>query len=258
MLLKRLSLLALAMLLTLGVGCTTVQKWAAGGAVVGAGAGALGADLGHGISHGEGAAIGAAAGGLIGALLGDNVDQDMAHAACNDLLNEKMDEISMWQEKERQASAKLASAMQDLAYRNAEIEKLKSLGGGGGVEVRERVVTRDMRTEITIAADVLFRPGSDVLSDAGMKELDGAARKVKESGKRCVVEGHTDTDPVKASSWKSNWELGAARSLAVLHYMVSKGGVDSKKISAATFGEFKPVGSDKAKNRRAVIAIYSE
>jgi chemotaxis protein MotB len=77
-----------------------------------------------------------------------------------------------------------------------------------------------------------------------------------------MVEGHTDSDPIRHSGWKSNWELGAARSLTVLHYLADKAGVDPAMMSAATFSKYQPVaGNDnaqgKAQNRRAVIVIYN-
>jgi flagellar motor protein MotB len=247
---KRLMVIGLAITMGLAVGCSRmseVQKWAAGGAVVGGAAGAAYGDLGgHGLNTVHSGLVGAAAGGLVGALIGDGMEDK----ACTDeffaALSKKDADLEMWQEKERQATAKMAGLMQDLAARDREIARLKDrLANCQGV-----------RTEMTFAADVLFKSGSAELSDAGKKALDEAAQKVKSSGKKTVVEGHTDTDPIKAAPFKSNWELGSARALMVLHYLVSKG-VDPAKLSAATYGQYSPVGGDKAKNRRAVIALYN-
>jgi chemotaxis protein MotB len=117
--------------------------------------------------------------------------------------------------------------------------------------------------EISLMTDVLFKPGSVILSDQGKKALDEAAKTIMEQhgDKFITVEGHTDSDQIKLSKWDSNWQLGSARSLAVLNYLL-KQGVDPAKSSAATYGPYQPIASndtkeDKAKNRRAVIVIYT-
>ena len=126
------------------------------------------------------------------------------------------------------------------------------------------------RIEITLSADALFESGnfssgSAVLTDAGQSLLDGVAATLKSdhAGKKIEIEGHTDTDPIEFSDWRSNWELGAARSLAVLHYLEDKHGIASANLAASSFSMHRPIaGNDtddgKARNRRAVIVIYPQ
>jgi chemotaxis protein MotB len=252
---KRAMTLGVVMILSLAVGCTTVQKWAAGGAVVGGTIGAVGGDLAwHGLNTVQSGLVGAAAGGLAGALVGDTMAQNEENKKCANALKDKDAQINEWQEKERQASRRLAAATADLEVKDREIGKLQK----ANADLTEELANcKGARVEITLTADVLFRPGSAVLSEHGKKALDEAAKQIKASGKNVMFEGHTVSDPIKASNWKTNWELGAARSLAVLHYLIDKGGVESAKLAAATYSQYQPVGKDKAKNRRAVIVLYS-
>ena len=65
---------------------------------------------------------------------------------------------------------------------------------------------------------------------------------------------------IQVSPWKTNWELGSARALAVLHYLVDNHGFDPRRISATTYGEHHPVAVNsteegRAQNRRAVIVL---
>ena len=62
-------------LIMFSMGCTTVQKSAGIGALIGAGAGAV---IGHNThaGSGSGALVGAAIGGLGGALVGDQIDEN--------------------------------------------------------------------------------------------------------------------------------------------------------------------------------------
>ena len=75
-------------------------------------------------------------------------------------------------------------------------------------------------------------------------------------GKQIRVEGHTDSDPIKVSRWKSNQELSVARADAVKKYLVSKG-VDANEVSVAGFGSDRPKSSDKAQNRRVEIVVVT-
>lgn len=254
-------LLSLAMMLLLvsaTVGCTTVQKWAAGGAVLGASVGGAWAAHHGSLTALEGAGIGALAGGLAGALVGDQMAQN-EYEALTRQLQEKDQEIASLQERVRDLERQLGAAQQEIENLKRRIkeledqvaklnEQLKNAGGG------ERV-------ELTLLSDVLFRPGKAQLSDQGRGILNETAEKIKALGadRKVMIEGHTDSQPIRASNWKSNWELGAARSLAVVHYLISQG-VEPSKLAASTYSQYEPVASNdnadgRSQNRRAVVVI---
>jgi len=74
------------------------------------------------------------------------------------------------------------------------------------------------------------------------------------------IEGYTDNEPIKYSGWKSNWELSAARAMSVLHYLVDEKQIDSHRVQATGFGEYKPIASNdtpegRQKNRRVEIVV---
>ena len=54
------------------------------------------------------------------------------------------------------------------------------------------------------------------------------------------VDGHTDVRPVTGTVFKSNWDLSAARAIAVVQYSTTKG-VSAQRLAAAGFGEFQPI-----------------
>ena len=54
------------------------------------------------------------------------------------------------------------------------------------------------------------------------------------------VDGHTDVRPITGGEFKSNWDLSAARAIAVVQYLVGKG-VSPQRLVAAGFGEFQPI-----------------
>ena len=88
--------------------------------------------------------------------------------------------------------------------------------------------------------------------------------KLPELAKRSFrIEGHTDSTPVAESSrFESNWELSAARSMNVLHYLADYG-ADENRFSIAGYADTKPKFSNdtpegRAYNRRVDIIILDE
>lgn len=264
MMVKRLTTLALLVIVTASMGCakmTTTHKWMAGGAAAGAAIGGIwGADGSGLLNAGEGAAIGAVTGATAGALVGEAMEQNDMECLHTKTIQEKEAEIAKLQEANRKLATEKQSLEEELKVAKRKIE---DLNGQVANLTDELAKCKGSRIELTFEAGILFKPGSKVLSDKGKAALDTAVAKIKSAydGKYVMVEGHTDSDPIKASNWQTNWELGSGRSLAVLHYLISKG-IDPAKCAASTFSQYKPVADNgtkdgKAKNRRAVIVINS-
>lgn len=77
------------------------------------------------------------------------------------------------------------------------------------------------------------------------------------------VEGHTDDLPIATSRFPSNWELAAARAARVVRFLVSEGGLDPTRLSAAGYGEFRPIADNetsdgRARNRRVDIVLLGD
>jgi len=115
---------------------------------------------------------------------------------------------------------------------------------------------------VTLPNAILFDSGKAELKRATSRELDHirSVLRDKYAGKQVDVVGHTDTDPIKKSKWKDNWELSAQRALSVLRYLV-KSGIPKDTIQAVGCGESQPIASNstasgKAKNRRVEIVVH--
>jgi len=115
---------------------------------------------------------------------------------------------------------------------------------------------------VTLPNAILFDSGKAELKRATSTELDHIRSVLRDKypGKQVDVVGHTDTDPIKKSKWKDNWELSAQRALSVLRYLVKRG-ISEKDIQAVGCGESQPIASNantsgKAKNRRVEIVVH--
>lgn len=116
-------------------------------------------------------------------------------------------------------------------------------------------------------SEVLFSKGSADLNGAGNTEMDKLAQAIRELEGEIPddiawilrVDGHTDSDPIVSASFKSNWELSAARAIAVVNALIARG-IQPKHLVAAGFGEFQPLeagDSEEAKtsNRRIELKL---
>lgn len=125
-----------------------------------------------------------------------------------------------------------------------------------GTETTQDFVAGTMT--VRVPGDVLFDAGKATVREGAKATLDKVAAALKKdySGKQIRVEGHTDSDPIRVSRWKSNQELSTARADAVKKYLVSKG-VDSNMVNVQGLGSDKPKSSDKAQNRRVEIVVVT-
>ncbi len=117
---------------------------------------------------------------------------------------------------------------------------------------------------ITLPAEISFASGQAVLSESGKKALKAVARTLSTDygGGTYWIEGHTDTDPIRKSTFETNRNLSIARAMAVLHYLVEQCGLSDEKCVVAGHGEYRPVADNKsqpgkAKNRRVEIVVHA-
>ena len=119
----------------------------------------------------------------------------------------------------------------------------------------------DRGIEVEMKSKMLFPSGSARLSRDALDVLKGVATIIKPLPNQIRVEGHTDNVPIKTVSFPSNWELSAARAASVVH-LFTRYGVDSGRMAAIGFGEFRPIAANdqaegRQKNRRVALVIMA-
>ena len=136
-------------------------------------------------------------------------------------------------------------------FRSQFFAQLKSIMG-------DRSDVRVVDDRFVFQSEVLFSIGSAELGEEGQKQLNELIKALKEIGSKIPpeinwilrVDGHTDKHPIKSTQFPSNWELSAARAIAVVQYMIKKG-INGKHLVAAGFGEFQPINAEEVdRNRR--------
>jgi chemotaxis protein MotB len=78
------------------------------------------------------------------------------------------------------------------------------------------------------------------------------------------LEGHTDSRPIHTSRFRSNWELSAARSIAMLEVLNQRYQIPLERMCVAGYAENAPADTNdteegRAHNRRVdVVLLTSE
>lgn len=119
---------------------------------------------------------------------------------------------------------------------------------------------------ISLADNMLYKSGSYEINDRAAETLSKIAKIIKDyKDYDVLIEGNTDNVPVNASSAsmkniRNNWDLSCLRASSVVQALISKYGVDPKRLTAGGRGEFNPVTSNstevgKQRNRRTQIII---
>lgn len=116
-------------------------------------------------------------------------------------------------------------------------------------------------TVISLAEAGSFAPGSADLTPAAENAIRGLAALLTNRFVNARIEGHTDDRPIRTPRYESNWELSTARATRVVQFLVESGGFPPSRLSAAGYGEYRPlVPNDsiaaRAKNRRVDIVVF--
>lgn len=123
-----------------------------------------------------------------------------------------------------------------------------------------RVTARQVR--LTLPNPVLFSEGSASLSPEAGSVLVPLANLFSKSDNPILIEGHTDDVRIVGGRLRSNWELSAARSFAVIEFLLAQG-LKPERFNARGYGQYRPVASNltaegRSQNRRIEISLIRE
>jgi chemotaxis protein MotB len=109
----------------------------------------------------------------------------------------------------------------------------------------------------------LFPSGEDVISPDALDGLEKVAAAMKKIPNPARLEGHTDSMPIRTPRFHSNWELSAARSIALMEILSVRFGVPSGRLSISGYADTAPIDSNdtpegRARNRRVDIVLLNE
>lgn len=121
------------------------------------------------------------------------------------------------------------------------------------------LVATPLGVELRLPEEVLFSSGSPELETLGAGLMAKVVPLLMETSSRIKISGHTDDVPIRTSRFPSNWELSAARAIAVVRALRSMG-LPEDRLEAVGYGANRPIVPNdtiegRAKNRRVTIDL---
>ena len=112
---------------------------------------------------------------------------------------------------------------------------------------------------LSLSETLIFAPGQADLLPSAYPVLDQIAVMVNQIDNEVRVTAYTDNTPPLDPRYPTNWELSAARSAAIVRYLIERG-LAPERLTAAGRGEYQPLfpndtAEHRAFNRRAEIAV---
>jgi len=115
---------------------------------------------------------------------------------------------------------------------------------------------------ISLREAAFFPSGDDSLLPTADSSLDKIAAAIDKLPNAVRLEGHTDSIPIHNARFQSNWELSAARGIAMLDLFTTRYKISSQRLCIAGYADTVPVESNdspegRAHNRRVDIVIIN-
>ncbi|MBQ6515695.1 OmpA family protein [bacterium] len=119
------------------------------------------------------------------------------------------------------------------------------------LNIEDAQLLKDSRGYILrINNDLLFDEGNSELNSKSEETLNKIVEILAKIKNFVIIEGHTDSTPIKTEKYPSNWELSTGRATNLIKYLVEKGNISPERLSAVGYGEYVPVADNTSNNGR--------
>ncbi len=174
-------------------------------------------------------------------------------AALNDkdmLLQERearLQELQTIIENQRKASQELLSKLQNVLKGFADDELSLEIKNG--------------KVYVSMSDKLLFLSGSAEVDKKGKEALQKLAEELNRNPEiEIMVEGHTDSVPIRTKRFADNWDLSVVRATSIVRLLTESYQVAPERLLPAGRGEFFPIADNKdtqgrALNRRTEIVL---
>jgi chemotaxis protein MotB len=138
----------------------------------------------------------------------------------------------------------------------------KGEGGKGTQPYQLNMLVQERGLVIRVSDQFFFRTGEAVIRPEVLPFLEALGQTLQPLNNPIRIEGHTDNVPINTAQFPSNWELSTARATTIIRYLLTHFNFDPQKLSAAGYGEHRPVASNgsvegRNQNRRVDVVVLN-
>jgi chemotaxis protein MotB len=116
---------------------------------------------------------------------------------------------------------------------------------------------------VTLRESAFFPPGDDAVDPGARPTIQKIAGLLGTLPNQVRLEGHTDSVPIHNQRFRSNWELSAARAIAMLVMFENDFGIPRGKFAIGGYADSAPVDTNetaegRGRNRRVDVVILNK
>ncbi len=200
------------------------------------------------------------------------VEATNARKGTEDKLADALAQVQRLTDENQELQGRASELTATLEQREEELKRLtatsRTLEEKLAAEIKRgdiKVTQAGDRIQVDLIDKVLFDSGQADVSTRGQEVLTRLGAILKDIDDRQVqISGHTDDSPITLPDLKakfdSNWELSASRAVNVVRFLAENAGVKPQRLSAAGYGQYRPVAGNitpkgRAANRRIEVLL---
>ena len=115
---------------------------------------------------------------------------------------------------------------------------------------------------VSLSQATFFPSGEEAVDPSTFDILQKVASVIRVLPNPIRAEGHTDSIPIHTARFHSNWELAAARAIAVMELLRDRWGIPAERLAVTGYADTVPIDSNqteagRARNRRVDIVVLT-
>jgi chemotaxis protein MotB len=166
---------------------------------------------------------------------------------------------------EDKASAEVVNQDPALAALAELVPSLESLTNSLKSEIDSGKVSINMEPRglvVSLKEAAFFPPAGDAIQAEAFPIIGKIADSMLSLPNKVLLEGHTDSTPIHNGRFRSNWDLSAARAIAMLNVLADQFEVPRGRMSVSGYAENVPVSGNETaegrqKNRRVDVVFLN-
>ena len=194
-----------------------------------------------------------------------SVREALAHGQVSDAILKVLGHGRHDKDKDAQPDALDALPVAALAGPMDLTRSLEKLSGVLDTELRAGKVGLKLESRglvISLRESGFFASGEDEVSPSSLAALGKIAAVIQGLPNPMRLEGHTDSVPIHNSRFRSNWELSAARAIAMLEVLASRYQIPRTRMAVAGYAENAAADTNdtdegRAHNRRVDLVLLT-
>ena len=116
---------------------------------------------------------------------------------------------------------------------------------------------------LSLKEAAFFPPAGDAIQPEALTIIGKIAESARRLPNQILLEGHTDSAPIHNERFRSNWDLSAARAIAMLNVFGDRYDIPRPRMSVSGYAENVPIASNdsvegRRKNRRVDVVFLNQ